>query len=301
MPHTDLTPDHFLVRHLPETLRPWAMLMRLDRPIGIWLLLLPSWWGIFIGTQGLKDFGVADLYYVALFAFGAVIMRGAGCVINDLWDRKIDAQNVRTSDRPLASGVITPLQAFIFLALLLWIGLIILVQLPFAAIVTGVVAVSLSIFYPLAKRVTWYPQIILGITFNLGILMGCAAAHGSITFTAWCVYIAAIFWTLAYDTIYAHQDVEDDLASGMKSTALKFAQNSLVFIGGFYAILFFILFITGVMNGVAASFYILWACAALYAALRWYLWKSDDPVSCLKTFRANRDVGLLIAGAFLLA
>lgn len=301
MSHTDLTPDHFLLRALPPSLRPWGMLMRLDRPIGTWLLLLPAWWGILIGTKGLENFGLKGLYYLLLFAFGAIIMRAAGCIINDLWDRDLDAQTERTRDRPLASGAITFVQASVFLALLLWIGLIILVQLPFAAIVTGVVAVLLAGIYPVTKRITWYPQAVLGITFNLGVLMGCAASAGHISFTAWIVYVAGVFWTLAYDTIYAHQDMADDMVTGVKSTALKFGEHSPTYVAVFYALFFALLYAASMTIDSGDVFYILWGVAAFYTAIRWWLWKPDDASSSLNTFRAHRDCGLLIAFAFLLA
>ena len=229
-----------------------------------------------------------------LFAIGAVIMRGAGCIINDLWDRDIDARVERTRQRPLASGAVTLRQAIIFLVVLLLCGLSILVAFPTIVIVLGCLSLVPVVLYPLAKRFTWYPQVILGLTFNFGILMGGAAIAGAITFETFLLYISALFWTTGYDTIYAHQDIVDDGIVGVKSTARRFGDRSPFFIGGFYTLFVAILYVLGFMTSAGALFYILWAGVALH--LLWQIWHLDimRPDSCLALFKSNRIVGFAV-------
>src|SRR5271165_1765735 len=211
------------VAHVPPRFLPYVLLARLDRPVGVWLLFLPGLWAICLAAHGFW----AGLWLAALFAVGSVVMRGAGCVVNDLWDRKMDAQVERTRGRPLASGAVTPLQALMFLALLCLIGLGILLLLNRAAQILGVCSLLLVALYPAAKRVTWWPQVVLGFTFGWGAPMGYAAATGH--FCSWpslCLYGAAVLWILGYDTIYAHQDREDDTMIGVKSTARLFGAKT---------------------------------------------------------------------------
>ena len=290
--HTDINPTHFLWRVLPMATYPYLSLMRLDRPIGTWLLLLPAWWSLAISGAN------PTLYF--LFALGALIMRGAGCVINDLWDRDFDKAVERTKLRPLASGAVTPKQAIMFLAGLLGCGLLILLQLPLTAILLGFVAMIPVILYPLAKRVTWYPQAILGLTFNMGAVMGTAATLDIITLPALLLYAAGIFWTLGYDTIYAHQDVADDALIGVKSTARKFGTASPLYISAFYALTAFFVFAAGFAAQLSWVFYIFWACGC--AHLMWQIknWTMNDAQSCLTIFRSNRDFGLLICAGTVL-
>ncbi len=278
MGHTDISRTG-LIGHLPPKMQAYALLMRLDRPIGTWLLLLPGWWAI-----ALADKTRWDLYL--LFAVGSVIMRGAGCVINDLWDRDLDAAVERTRGRPLVSGPATRNEAFGLLTVLLCLGLAILLVLPPAAIGLGVVSLMFVIVYPLMKRITWWPQLFLGFTFNFGALIGWAAASGKLDARAWLLYAAGIFWTLGYDTIYAHQDREDDALVGIKSTARLFGTRSRVWIGGFYTL-------ATVLLACAAPTPLMALPAAHFI---WQLtrWDMTDPASSLRFFKANRDAGLII-------
>ena len=286
---------------MPEFFWPYARLARLDRPIGTWLLLLPGLWSITAAARGFQNFTLRDAYLFILFIVGAFVMRGAGCVINDLWDRKIDAQVERTKLRPLASGEVSPAKGFVFLSILLWIGLMILIQLTPSAIFLGLIAVGLVIVYPLAKRVTWYPQFILGLTFNMGALMGWASIKGYIGWPAVLLYIAGILWTLGYDTIYAHQDKEDDALIGIKSTALKFGEDSYKWVGVFYVATSFMILIVGIVLSAAWPFYVGWAAASFHLIIQLYLWDLNDPVSSLKAFRSNRNFGFLVLAALALA
>lgn len=292
--HTDIYKDGWVEKYLPQFFWPYARLARLDRPIGTWLLLLPGLWSIMAAGHGPLNLGFRGWYFMLLFALGAVIMRGAGCVINDLWDRDIDAQVERTKSRPLAAGDVTPAKAFLFLFLLSWLGLMILVQLSSTAIFLGLLSVVLIVLYPLAKRVTWYPQFILGLTFNMGALMGWATITGQLGWPALLLYMAGIAWTLGYDTIYAHQDKEDDAVIGIKSTALKFGDESGKWIAGFYAATAFLLLLVGVLMNAYWGFYVGWAACCFHLIIQLACWDKDDPASSLKTFRANRNFGLLV-------
>ncbi len=287
------------VSKLPAHWQPFAVLMRLDRPIGTWLLLLPGWWSIALGAGGWLSMNADDAWLFVLFAVGAVVMRGAGCVVNDLWDRDFDRAVERTRARPLASGAVSVKQALVFLAVLLLIGLGILVQLPLVAILLGVLTLPLIISYPLMKRVTWWPQFFLGITFNFGALMGWAAVTGVIELPALLVYMGGILWTLGYDTIYAHQDKDDDALIGVKSTARKFGAASKTWVAGFYVAAFILMALGFLIGGVGLSGVLLLAGAA-HLAWQVKAWDMNDPASSLKFFKSNRDFGLilLLAAAF---
>ena len=216
---SDIAENDWIERHAPHRARPYCRLARLDRPIGTMLLLWPCFWGISLAA-GSRSW--PDLRLLALFAVGALVMRAAGCVINDIADRDFDARVARTAGRPLASGALTPLNAWLFLSALLAGGLVILLQLNRTAIILGLAALPLVGVYPFMKRITWWPQAWLGLTFNWGALMGWAAAGGGADWwPALALYGAGIVWTLGYDTIYAHQDKEDDALIGVKSSARR--------------------------------------------------------------------------------
>lgn len=295
--HTDIKRLVWVERFLPARFRPYAYLMRLDRPIGIWLLLLPSIWGIVHATP---SFGTYALWKtVSLFCLGSVIMRGAGCVINDLWDKDLDRLVERTKHRPLASGIVSNRNAIAFLATLLLIGLCILLQFNGLTVFLGFLTIPLIVTYPLMKRITWWPQAFLGLTFNFGTLMGAAAITGTLTAPTILLYLAGIFWTLGYDTIYAHQDKEDDALAGIKSTALKFGVYSKQYVTLFFALTVICLLATlACTSGLRVSCLL----AVLPAAhFIWQLrtWQPDDPASSLAIFKSNRLTGLLILASLI--
>ena len=299
MPHTDLRPD--LVERLPYRLRPYAMLMRLDRPAGWWLLLLPGWWGIVLAAGGINGLTGWDWYLMILFFFGSVIMRGAGCIINDLWDRDLDRKVERTRGRPLASGLIKPWQAALFLALLLFFGLIILVQTSAVSFWLGMGSMLLVVAYPYMKRITWWPQAFLGITFNFGALIGWAAVTGDLGWQPLVLYLAGIFWTLGYDTIYAHQDRDDDMMVGIKSTALLFGARAKLYVSAFYAATWTLIAGLLFLSDVSILSLGLVLLPGLHLLLQVLIWNPDDPASSLRWFKANRDCGLLFLLSFLAA
>ncbi|MGO9818659.1 MAG: 4-hydroxybenzoate octaprenyltransferase [Acidocella sp.] len=284
------------VARVPPRFVPYVLLARLDRPVGVWLLFLPGLWAICLAAHGFW----AGLWLAALFAVGSVVMRGAGCVVNDLWDRKMDAQVERTRGRPLASGAVTPMQALVFLALLCLVGLGILLLLNRAAQILGVCSLLLVALYPAAKRVTWWPQVVLGFTFGWGAPMGYAAATGH--FCSWpslCLYGAAVLWILGYDTIYAHQDREDDTMIGVKSTARLFGAKTREMLAVCYTGTLLLLLLAMAGFGLHVWGYALMLVPG--ALLAWQVARLDinDPVRCLALFKLNREVGLAVAVAIL--
>ena len=288
------------------SLAPYLQLMRLDKPVGIWLLLLPCWWGLVLG--GILSDRVWDTqsYFFAawlfvLFSAGAVVMRAAGCIINDFWDRDIDAKVERTRGRPLASGAISKMQAFLLLCLLLLVGLLVLLQLNVLAIALGILSLGLVVTYPLMKRVTWWPQAFLGVTFNWGILMGAAAVAGELKWQVILLYFTAIFWTLSYDTIYAHQDIEDDARIGVKSTALRFKAHAKRFVALCNALFVFGLYCVGAFAHLSWLYFFGVAAVALHLLWQMAYWKPAKPQNCLMMFRANVMIGLIVFAAFLVA
>lgn len=294
--HSDITATGW-IKNLPSSFRPYALLMRLDRPIGTWLLFLPALWSLLLASPAIMD--KQTWLYMILFASGAIIMRGAGCIINDLWDRDFDTQVERTRARPLASGQISAGQALAFLALLLGLGLSILLIFNKLTVALGIISLVPVTLYPLAKRVTWYPQAILGLTFNLGALMGAASLTGTIPSYGWALYAAGLFWTLGYDTIYAQQDMADDALVGIKSTALKFGPQIAKFTAAFYALCLLLLFLSMFLAGSGLLGYVFMGGAAIHSIWQIRHWDRHDPASSLKIFRSNRDFGLLVAIACL--
>lgn len=295
---SDIETRKLVFRKTPPRLHPYIKLARLDRPIGTWLLLLPGWWSIMLAGNGMAHMGMRELRLMILFGLGALLMRGAGCTVNDLWDRKLDAQVERTKTRPLPAGEVTVPQAFCFLAALLAASFLILIILPPLAIWLGVFSLLLVGSYPLMKRVTWWPQAFLGLTFNWGALMGWAAVTGHLALPPLLLYAGGICWTLAYDTIYAHQDKEDDAMVGIKSTALLFGAKSKPIVAAFFgAALLLIAAAKIAATGIGPGLFLL-ALPAAHATWQINGWRIDDPANCLKIFRANRDFGLLVLLAF---
>ncbi len=279
----------------------YIKLTRLNQPVGILLLFLPCLFGIFLSLKNLPNFYFADLLkIISLFFIGSVIMRSAGCIINDLADQKFDEKVERTKSRPLAAKKISRRSAFILLGFLLFLGLLILSKFNAATILSGFVAMALVITYPLMKRVTYYPQVFLGLTFNFGVLMTSLALLDSINVNTIILYVACIIWTTIYDTIYAYQDIEDDLKIGVRSTAIKFQNNPkkvLTFLN-------FTLFLALVFLGWKAKFDSEFFLAILVAdlLLNHKIKNCDfaDSQQCLKVFKANIWVGALILIAIIL-
>jgi 4-hydroxybenzoate polyprenyltransferase len=294
---SDIRSDHWSLRVAPERVRPYLRLIRFDRSIGTWLLLFPCWWGLALAAAA--GGGWPDWRLALLFAVGALIMRGAGCTINDLADRDYDAKVARTANRPIPSGQISPRQAVVFLALELLAGLLVLVQLNDFAILLGLAALPLVFAYPFMKRFTYWPQAWLGLTFNWGALMGWAAATGGLAWPPVLLYAAGLCWTLGYDTIYAHQDKEDDALIGVKSSALKLGERTRPWLAGFYAAAAALLAAAGLAAGLGWPF--LLAVALVAAQFAWQLAGLDtqDPGDCLMRFKSNRFVGWIVLVGFL--
>lgn len=298
----DAVKGNWVDRLAPPATRPYLRLSRADRPIGTWLLLIPCWWGIALaataGTPRLED-----LWLILGCAIGAFLMRGAGCTWNDITDRKFDAAVARTRSRPIPSGQVTVKQALVWLVAQTAISALILFSFNGATIVVGIVSLLPVLVYPFAKRFTWWPQAFLGIAFNWGVLVGWTAHAGSLSAAPVLLWLAGLVWTLFYDTIYAHQDKEDDVLIGVKSTARLFADRTGQWLAGFL-ILTVALFEVAVLAallpagvGGAALVLALLAPIALGAHLLWQLrgLDIDDPDVCLRLFRSNRDAGLLAA------
>ncbi|HEY7977399.1 MAG TPA: 4-hydroxybenzoate octaprenyltransferase [Rhizomicrobium sp.] len=286
------------VDRTPPQVQPYLRLARLDRPIGTWLLFWPAVFGLALGGHGFLSH-LADWKLLVLFGIGAIVMRGAGCTFNDIVDRDIDAKVERTRGRPIPSGAVSAKNAAIFMGAQCLIGLLILLTFNWYTVALGVTSLILIVAYPFMKRVTWWPQAWLGLTFNWGALMGFTALTGHLGAPAIVLYIGCFFWTLGYDTIYAHQDRDDDELIGVKSTARLFGEMSSLWIAGFYILTF--VFVS--LAGVAAT-KSWWAVALMLPAAAQLFWQVaslqiHDGALCLTLFRANRESGLLVALALI--
>ena len=293
---TDIAKTGWVAR-LPAPARHLATLARLDRPVGAWLLFLPGLWSILLAHAPWP----LTLRLILLFALGSLVMRAAGCVVNDMWDRDMDRRVTRTAGRPLASGALRMRHAAWFLAALLGAGLLILLHLTPFAQALGVLSLLLVALYPLAKRVTWWPQAVLGVTFGWGAPLGWAAATGRLDPAAFALHAAAFAWILGYDTIYAHQDREDDAIVGVRSTARLFAVHTRPFLAACYAAATAFLALAGALVGAHWWFYPALLIPA--ASLAWQVatLDIDDPAGCFRRFNHNRITGMLVAVALLLA
>ena len=288
----DIPSESWVDRWMPGWSQPYLRLGRFDRPIGTWLLLIPCWWGQALATEGWPD-----PLLMVLFVIGALAMRAAGCTVNDLADRDIDRKVARTRTRPLASGALSVKQALLFLAAMCAIGLAVLLTLNPYSWALGAGVVGLIVLYPFMKRITYWPQFVLGVTFNWGILIGYAAIAGQLHLSALVLYAASIAWTLGYDTIYAHQDKEDDLKVGVKSSALALGRHTRTALFGFYALTLLGIAASGWLAGLAWPF---WAVLAIGTVqLGWQAGRidTDNPADCLATFKSNRDFGLIVLAA----
>ncbi len=294
----DAPAGNWVDRYAPPQWRPLLRMSRADRPIGTWLLLLPCWWGV--GLAMIYDAPRwFDLWIVIACTIGALVMRGAGCTWNDITDRDIDAQVARTRSRPLPSGQVSLRGAYLWMGAQALIGLVILLTLGRAAIWMGVASLVLVAIYPFAKRFTWWPQLFLGFAFNWGVMLAWAAHMGSVDLVPFVAWLGCIAWTIFYDTIYAHQDTEDDAMIGVKSTARLFGDDSPRILARFAAVSVAILALAVTLAG--RNLLIGYAGLAVFALhLVWQLknFQPDQPDNCLRIFRSNRDAGLVL-GLFL--
>jgi 4-hydroxybenzoate polyprenyltransferase len=315
----DAAPDNWVDRFAPKPLRPWLKLGRFDRPTGIWLLMLPGWQGIALAAAMVGR--LPDPILLALFLVGAALMRAAGCAYNDIIDRHIDAQVARTRSRPVASGQIKPRWAWVFVAVCCALSLVILLCLNLLAVALGALSLALVAAYPFMKRITWWPQAWLGLTFNWGALMGFAAASGGapaalivpylmhvytigitspgaifgfLTVPALLLYASGVFWTLGYDTIYAVQDIEDDALAGVKSSARKLGQRAPAAIFVFYLLALVLAALAGLTADLGWLFWPFAAAYALALLVQPHRLKLDDPKRALALFQINARAGLLL-------
>jgi len=284
--------------HAPPWSRPYLRLSRFDRPIGSWLLLMPCWWSAALAAGVAHDIHRLPLV-IALFFVGAFVMRGAGCTWNDITDRDLDAMVERTRSRPIPAGQVSVARAFAFLIVQALIGLAVLLQFNRFAVATGIASLVIVAVYPFMKRITWWPQIVLGLAFSWGALMGFAVTFGRIDATALALYAGSIAWVIGYDTIYAHQDAEDDALIGIKSTALLFGARTKPALMVFYALAVVLI---GVALMLAGAGFAAWTGLAAFAVhLVWQIRRLEisDPALCSRVFKSNRDAGLLLFAGLL--
>jgi 4-hydroxybenzoate polyprenyltransferase len=283
----------------PSWLRPYLRLARLDRPIGSWLLLLPCWWSSALAAVAAHA-RAPNLLHLVLFFIGAFAMRGAGCTWNDIVDRDLDGRVERTRSRPIPSGQVSVVQAGIFLALQALIGFAVLVSFNTFTIALGVFSLAIVAVYPFMKRITYWPQIVLGLAFSWGALMGWAGAFGRLDLPALLLYTGSISWVIGYDTIYAHQDSDDDALIGIKSTALLFGRRTKPMLALFYAIAVLLLGAAGFTAGAGVVF--AFGLLAFAAHLAWQIVRLDtaDPDNCLAVFKSDRNAGLILFAGLLL-
>ena len=283
----------------PAWSRPYLRLARLDRPIGSWLLLLPCWWSAALAAIAARSAG-PSLIHIALFFIGAFAMRGAGCTWNDIVDRDLDGSVERTRSRPIPSGQVSVKQAFGFLLLQALIGFAVLISFNRFTIALGIASLAIVAVYPFMKRITYWPQIVLGLAFSWGALMGWAAAFGALGIAPLLLYAGSIAWVIGYDTIYAHQDREDDALIGIKSTALLFGERTKPMLSLFYGLAVLLIGAAGCSVGAGVVFAI--GILAFAGHLAWQVVRLDinDPDRCLALFKSDRDAGLILFAGMLL-
>jgi len=281
----------------PSYTRPYLRLARLDRPIGSWLLLMPCWWSV--GIAGMHNDRFPSVWHIVLFFIGAFAMRGAGCTWNDLVDRDLDGRVERTRSRPIPSGQVTVAQATMFMVAQALVGFLVLIQFNRFTVAIGIASLLVVVVYPFMKRITYWPQIFLGLAFSWGALMGWPAVFGRLDWPAVVLYAGSILWVIGYDTVYAHQDRDDDLLIGIKSTALLFGERTPTMLATFYAGAIVLIAAAGFMAGGGMMFTI--GIVAFAAHLAWQVARLDidDPAHCLVLFKSNRDAGLILFGAML--
>ncbi|WP_184700878.1 4-hydroxybenzoate octaprenyltransferase [Rhizobium lusitanum] len=301
----DAPSGNWVYRVLPPWLWPYAQLARWDRPIGWQLLMWPCFWSVALAANASVSIGHGSpgfvvIYYLVLYFVGAVAMRGAGCTYNDLVDHEIDMSVARTRSRPLPSGRVTRLQAKVFIALQALVGLLVVLQFNWFTVILGVLSLGIVALYPFAKRFTDWPQFFLGLAFSWGALMGWAGLFGSLSFAPIILYLASILWTIGYDTIYAHQDKEDDELIGVRSTARLFGDQTRLWLVGLYGATLFLMLIAFALAGASWLSYVGLVIAGGMFAYQIAVLDINDGEQCLALFKSNNRVGLIIfAGLFL--
>lgn len=295
MTPSDIRPNAFILRILPKSWQAYAKLMRLDRPVGYWLLFWPCAWGMLLATP---SHATPNFYYLILFFLGSIIMRGAGCTYNDIIDHDIDKKVARTATRPVASGEIPLKSAWIFLSILCVLGCAILVQFNLVTILVGLSALILVGLYPFMKRWTWWPQAFLGLTFNWGALVGWLAIDPSLHLAPLFLYIGCFFWTLGYDTIYALQDQEDDALIGVKSTARLFGQSAPLFVCVFYILASLCWGFSGSLVNTAWPYSL--GLGLMTLGLFWQVYRLNKKANFLQLFKLNAWLGSVLGAGLLL-
>jgi 4-hydroxybenzoate polyprenyltransferase len=288
----DAAPANWVDTHAPAALRPWLKLGRFDRPAGIWLLMLPGWQGVALASSMQQSW--PKLWPLLAITIGAALMRAAGCAYNDIVDRDIDAQVARTARRPIPAGEISVGQAWAFVVGASLISFCILLTLGLAAILLGIGSLALVAAYPFMKRITWWPQAWLGLTFNWGALVGYAAVTGGVGWPAALLYASGVFWTLGYDTIYAVQDLEDDALVGVKSSARRLGARAQIGVLGFYIAAFVLAVGAAWAGGLGPLFLPFAGLFALHLSRQAHKLRIDDPMGALRLFKSNRDAGLIL-------
>ena len=289
----DAVPGNWVDHLAPPAARPYLRLARADRPIGAWLLLWPCWWSVALAAR-VKGWDLGDLWHLALLIVGAFVMRGAGCTYNDILDRDIDAKVERTRSRPLPSGQVGLRAALAFLAAQALLGLAVLLQFNRFTVGLGLLSLLPVAVYPLMKRITYWPQTVLGLSFGWGALMGWAAAFGTLSAAPLVLYAAAIAWIIGYDTIYAHQDKEDDALIGVKSTALRFGERTKPWLTAFYALFWLGALAAGKLAGTGSMYLLALVLVALHLAWQVVTLETSDPANCLTRFRSNHLLGAVL-------
>jgi len=296
----DAAPGNWVDRLAPAPLRPYLRLARFDRPIGAWLLLFPCWWSQALASHA-SGLSLPSLWYATLFLIGAFVMRGAGCTYNDIVDRDFDAGVARTRHRPIPSGQVSVWQAKAFMLALCLIGFLVLIQFNPTTIALGIASLALVAIYPFMKRFTYWPQLVLGLTFKWGALVGWTAVRGEIELAPVLLYAGAVLWTIGYDTIYAHQDKEDDLAMGLKSTAIRFGEATRPWLAVFYAGALGLWAAAMLAAGLRPGLVTVSGLALAAAVLAWQVATLDlgNPANCLQRFKSNRFVGWIVLATVL--
>ena len=284
--------------HAPQWTKPYLRLARLDRPIGSWLLLMPCWWSAAL-SAGMAHQAASLPRDIVLFLIGAFAMRGAGCTWNDITDRDLDARVERTRSRPIPAGQVSVINALVFLVLQALIGLAVLLQFNRFAVLTGIASLVIVAIYPFMKRITWWPQVVLGLAFSWGALMGFAVTFARLDATAFLLYAGSIAWVIGYDTIYAHQDAEDDALIGIKSTARLFGARTHRALIVFYGLAVVLIGAAVMLAGAGVAAWIGLAAFAVHLAWQIRRLRIEDGALCWRLFLSNRDAGLLLFAGLL--